>query len=144
VPPGTAFLARRPLVHLNQAPVDGSAHRGGPVVVTADGRIGIGTDHPTAALQVAGSIRSTLWELTKALPYQAGALPRAATVATHGGTWQLHVGASLYRAAADDPEELVAEVVVDGEVVSTLRGFSTKFGPDEQVGPPAGLSLASP
>ena len=135
VDPATPFIARRPLLHFNQDSTGGSSssglgthHRGGPVVVTADGRVGIGVDAPTAALEVDGSIKSTLWEVTKVLPYAVAPLPRASTVATHGGTWQLTVGASLLRLAEGDPFELSVEVLVDGQLVGALAGYTEAVG----------------
>ena len=124
IAPRTPFLVDRPLVHMNrEAGTPGhTADTGGgsSFTVTADGRIGIGTSSPGAALEVNGAIRSAMWGLQKVMPYAASQLPRTATVRSHGGMWKLSVSAQAMRLNAEAGSELVVEVLVDDVVVGRL------------------------
>ena len=125
IAPNTQFMVERPLVHLNR-------DAAGSFSVTADGRIGIGTSAPGAALQVNGEfrshggvrsdggIRSAMWGLQKVMPYAASPLPRSATVRSHGGLWKLSASAQAMRADDAAAKKLVVEVLVDGAVVGRL------------------------
>ena len=144
--PKTPFYVSRPLVQLNrdskkQNDQSSDAHNsryrdtnatdgnggGQQVTVTADGRIGVGTDSPTTALDVNGGIksssfiRSNLWSVNKVLPYAPGTLPRSASFTSHGGTLMLQVSAQAIRASATASTVLSVDVVLDGTIVESLR-----------------------
>jgi hypothetical protein len=70
------------------------------LTVQSDGNVGIGTDNPGAKLEVNGSIKSPLWNITGVFDRKAGPLPVSGTFTSGGGTLIVFVGGTAFRAAA--------------------------------------------
>lgn len=53
--------------------------------VTAGGKVGIGTSNPGAKLEVAGTIKSTMWNITQVFNNEAGSMPKSKQFTMGGG-----------------------------------------------------------
>src|SRR6185295_9874696 len=67
-----------------------------PFFIRGDGNVGIGSVNPQAKLEVAGSIRSTMWNVTQVLNQRPGALPINGAFTSGGGTLLIFASGSGY------------------------------------------------
>ena len=90
------------------------------------GNVGIGTTNPTAKLDVVGSIKSTMWNVSEPIPYSTGSFPRTGTLTTNGGTLMLFVAGTAFRNSGAGP--MTMEVSVDGILRGTLTRWANEAG----------------
>lgn len=94
------------------------------VLVNSSGNVGIGTTNPGAKLDVNGGIKSSMWKVTKAIPYAGSAYPRNGSFTSSGGTLMIYASGSAYNSSG---HVLQVDVVVDGTVRGSLNALTNEF-----------------
>jgi hypothetical protein len=72
-------------------------------------------------LDVAGGIKSTMWNVSKPIPYAGSAYPRNGTFTSNGGTLMIFVSGS---ASGSGGQTIQLDVKIDGNVVGSLKTYT--------------------
>jgi hypothetical protein len=95
----------------------------GRFFIQAGGNVGIGTVDPKAKLEVAGSIRSSMWNVAQVFNEKQGGLPLSETFNSGGGTLLIFASGSGWRATGGG---IGMAIQIDGAEKGTAIGFTNE------------------
>lgn len=96
------------------------------MTVTKNGKVGIGTANPSSKLEVNGSIRSPMWNISQVFDQKVGALPVEESFSTGGGILVIFASGSGF---SNVPGKIIGmEILIDAVKQGETKTFTNEAG----------------
>ncbi len=93
--------------------------------ITAGGKVGIGITTPSSMLEVAGTIKSPMWNITQLFNNEAGAAPKSKQFTSGGGTLLIFASGSGW--SPDVARQIGMDIKIDNILKGSAKSFTNEI-----------------